>query len=332
MHFLFLESVRQTYIYIGFAALPKLPGQQDTPGSYATPDSAQSYPDYLRASSQLPALPDEMDEESEIAALERQFRDMEADDISTTSLPSDGLDPGASPVYPNRPPPNGVAPTESSDLQRWHANLEARLHPFWSSALSSRTVRMSLYISDPLGSDSSNTTDESGYTDGSSREDRSSIVSQNVFTSADGAFQAQFVIPWETLCVHPGALQIIFSEPGTELDLFILAELMPPPSPANSGSSSPAYGPTPTYFPMPTTTCSIPVTLSYSKVRLISDIDDTVKLSHILSGARAVFHNVFVKELKENVIDGMGDWYTAMWERGVRFHYVVSLLAMRLEA
>lgn len=76
-----------------------------------------------------------------------------------------------------------------------------------------------------------------------------------------------------------------------------------------------------------TTTASIPIPLSHSSIRVISDIDDTVKLSGILNGARAVFHNVFVKDLRDSVIRGMGDWYTNMWKRGVRFHYVVSYLS-----
>jgi phosphatidate phosphatase APP1 len=67
---------------------------------------------------------------------------------------------------------------------------------------------------------------------------------------------------------------------------------------------------------------SIPIT--HSPIRVISDIDDTVKLSNILGGARAIFQNVFVKDLKESIIPGMGEFYTKMWERGVRFHYVVS--------
>ena len=47
------------------------------------------------------------------------------------------------------------------------------------------------------------------------------------------------------------------------------------------------------------------------------------KMSNILGGARTIFRNVFVKHLEELVIRGMGDWYTGMWSRGVRFHYVV---------
>jgi phosphatidate phosphatase APP1 len=42
----------------------------------------------------------------------------------------------------------------------------------------------------------------------------------------------------------------------------------------------------------------------------------------VLSGARSVFYNVFVRELDESLIPEMADWYNEMWTRGVRFHYV----------
>jgi len=106
--------------------------------------------------------------------------------------------------------------------------------------------------------------------------------------------------------------------------LLIVAQLLPPldtnqPPRSNSYSS---LVQTPTALPL-TSLIRIPIT--HSPIRVISDIDDTVKFSGILSGARAVFHNVFVKDLRENVIPGMGEWYAEMWSRGVRFHYVVSL-------
>ncbi|PPR06163.1 hypothetical protein CVT24_000710 [Panaeolus cyanescens] len=65
---------------------------------------------------------------------------------------------------------------------------------------------------------------------------------------------------------------------------------------------------------------TVPVT--HAPIRLLSDIDDTVKSAGVLSGARAIFHNVFVKELRDIIIPGMGEWYTKMWSMGVRFHYV----------
>ncbi|KAH9072238.1 hypothetical protein EDB83DRAFT_2517013 [Lactarius deliciosus] len=45
-------------------------------------------------------------------------------------------------------------------------------------------------------------------------------------------------------------------------------------------------------------------------------------MSGVTRGARTVFRNVFVKDLNENVIPGMGEWYSKMWSLGVRFHYV----------
>ena len=62
-----------------------------------------------------------------------------------------------------------------------------------------------------------------------------------------------------------------------------------------------------------------------STVRLIFDIDDIVKLSRVLNDPRAVFHNVFVKDLEEAVIPGMAEWYIQHAVGiGVWFHYVVS--------
>ena len=76
--------------------------------------------------------------------------------------------------------------------------------------------------------------------------------------------------------------------------------------------------------PVQIATTSERVSLTYCPIRVISDIDDTVKLSGVHCGARVVFQNVFVKDLEESLIPGMGEWYTEMWRRGVRFHYVVS--------
>lgn len=57
-------------------------------------------------------------------------------------------------------------------------------------------------------------------------------------------------------------------------------------------------------------------------VSVISDIDDTIKHSAISSGAREIFRNAFIRELSDLTIDGVKEWYTAMYEQGVTFHYV----------
>jgi hypothetical protein len=146
-------------------------------------------------------------------------------------------------------------------------------------------------------------------------------------TDADGAFKIRFVIPWESLCTHPKGVPVAFFDPNREHDFSVTAELMPPPLPSPSTPTIQAeprpFLPPPHLIP-PIAKASELVPLTYSPIRVISDIDDTVKHSGVHCGARAVFHNVFVKDLEENLIPGMGEWYSEMWRRGVRFHYVVS--------
>jgi phosphatidate phosphatase APP1 len=57
-------------------------------------------------------------------------------------------------------------------------------------------------------------------------------------------------------------------------------------------------------------------------ISVISDIDDTIKHSAISSGAREIFRNAFIRELSDLTIDGVKEWYSAMADMGVKFHYV----------
>ena len=317
----------------GFAALPKLP---NAGLSRSTED--------LLAGSHLPPLPDEITEESEMQALEDQLRRLDVDARSINSgRAADSLSLKSAESNGSRTPSSSAASSytssglvqdealatprnasgNSTEIQRWHANLEARLHPFWSSVLSNRVVRVSLYAADPSLYDSDDRRSSSSQS--SVAPEREPIVTRNVTTAVDGSFQLKLSVPWERMCVHPGALHIAFGGSELEQDLFVVAELLAPPSP---GPSTPTgqyqqrrESPPPSSVTVAT---SIPIPLTHSSIRVISDIDDTVKLSGILSGARTVFHNVFVKDLRDSVIRGMGDWYTNMWKRGVRFHYVVS--------
>lgn len=323
---------------LGFAALPKLP-MGPAPLSRSTED--------LLTGMHLPPLPDEITDETEMDALDDKLRRLEFDARSMDSgRASDSMSTASSESYGSRTPSyapytsykaNGnslspsappaslpILPGSSTDLQRWHANLEARLHPFWSSVLSNRTVRVSLYAADPALYEQS---DDSASSESSVSPEKQPIVTRQVTTAVDGSFQVKFSVPWERMCVHPGALHIAFGGPELEQDLFVVAELLAPPSPAPTPASSQyqAESRPPTPLPAPVTvSSSIPIALTHSSIRVISDIDDTVKASGILGGARAVFHNVFVKDLRDSVIRGMGDWYMGMWNRGVRFHYVVS--------
>ena len=71
-------------------------------------------------------------------------------------------------------------------------------------------------------------------------------------------------------------------------------------------------------------------------VRVISDIDDTIKHTQVLKGIRTVFRNVFTLPFDRiavpvslllttrlnNIRQGMSEWYQAMSEQGVGIHYV----------
>jgi phosphatidate phosphatase APP1 len=57
-------------------------------------------------------------------------------------------------------------------------------------------------------------------------------------------------------------------------------------------------------------------------ISLISDFDDTVKHTSILSGARELFRNTFVRNLGDLYVDGVQQWYSSLSEMGVKIHYV----------
>lgn len=287
----------------------------------------------MLANVKLPPRPAEITNDYDVDALERQLRRAKRipDDQASLSDSSSPSSRSSTPDIANAGPPdiNGTNTSSLSNalqgngelIKRLHENLEKRLQPFWSSVIPNRTVRLHLFATpdrDYLKQDEENEDDLSLDADGGP------LVTQDVFTAVDGSFQAKFRVNWEELCHHPQALHIAFGEEVEEHEVLIVAHLLPPadvnrPSPLNTHTS---LVQTPATVPL-TSLSRIPVT--HSPIRVISDIDDTVKYSGILSGARAVFHNVFVKDLRDSVIPGIGEWYAGMWSRGVRFHYVVSL-------
>lgn len=208
-------------------------------------------------------------------------------------------------------------PSTANILQELHSNLERRLLPFWSSNLSNRTVRISLYASEEAASKAQALRKEASD---DYRLKLQPIASQTTTTAQDGSFQIKFGVPWDALPeVKSGDLT-------AELDFFVLAELAPV-SLQTPTSAVPRPAP---INDTPVCSTQIKIPLSYAPIRVISDIDDTVKMANVLAGARTIFYTVFVRDLAEIVIPGMGDWYTKMWQRGARFHYVVRPFTMGL--
>lgn len=316
---------------LGFAALPKLMADVADPESEPSTPLSRSTEDLL-ATVKLPPRPSEITEDYEVQLLEQTLKRAKQED-STDSLPSPGdrLPFTANPALLLNPAsiPSAVA----ADLRKLHENLESRLRPFWSSVLSVRTVRVSIFA---VSQQRNQEEDYGGNI---------ALASKEFITTTDGSFQGHLFLKWEDLCQHPTGLQIAFGDVIAEHDLLVRAELLPPPPSSRTPSPSPSSDdsspterngpPYPVYKPHvmklpepiedqePTAVSTLHVAITHSPIRVISDIDDTVKRSNIVDGARAVFHNVFVKELDDIVIPGMGEWYTNMWSKGVRFHYVV---------
>ncbi|KAG8156466.1 hypothetical protein KVR01_013700 [Diaporthe batatas] len=61
--------------------------------------------------------------------------------------------------------------------------------------------------------------------------------------------------------------------------------------------------------------------ISDNGVSVISDIDDTIKKSSISMGAREIFRNTFIRDLKDLTVAGVKEWYGELHKMGVQFHY-----------
>ena len=189
-----------------------------------------------------------------------------------------------------------LVPADSipAELARLHENLESRLKLFWASSMSSRRIQVSVFLESP---------DPKCH-----RHSLRPLLTREMPTGPDGHFSDTFRIDWNDICMHPSGTRITSNQTHVEHDLLVEARII------NTER-------TPELHETPASMIHIPIT--HSIVRVISDIDDTVKISRVLDGARAIFNQVFVKDLEDTVIPEMGEWYDTMWKLGVRFHYVV---------
>ncbi|KAF8954238.1 hypothetical protein BGZ46_002977 [Entomortierella lignicola] len=55
-------------------------------------------------------------------------------------------------------------------------------------------------------------------------------------------------------------------------------------------------------------------------ISVISDIDDTIKETNVLAGAKTILQNTFLKDMQ--AVSGMAEVYMKWWENGAAFHYV----------
>ena len=301
--------------------------------------------------SNLPPTPNEMTDDVEAETL-RPYNLASRNRLQTQrSSPDLSLHSSAS--SPNSPPfsdsasisgdsttsmLNNISPDQLALL---HANLDARLQPFWSSILSGRVVRVSVFVSphsdEPLTpKDIIDRAQLDTY--GVKPEP---IVVEDLITSPQGYFSHKFIIPFEKICTHPPSLSLAFGESTGEHHLVVRAELLPvevpleqstsrgsldedgnPARRSGSPSSDSARGatgggtlPHPSSqlnMMKPTSIVQMAVPLTSARVRLISDIDDTVKETQVLFGVKTIFRNTFVKSLEESVVEGMVSFFTSV--------------------
>ncbi|KAG8897265.1 hypothetical protein FRB99_008273 [Tulasnella sp. 403] len=370
----------------GFAALPKLPPTEGGPptGTLIPDDDSQSVrnedvdsdsespnDELTELAGHLPPRPDQMNDDLEHATLKHDPRVMStrksdpnlskshtySQSVSTPTTIGRSI---SRPITPNAMTAGSSSnlappPASNAELARWHANLDSRLQPFWSSFLPDRTVRLTVLASTHHDAEDAASPDDDFKPD--------PLVVLEVKTDIQGHFAHTFSIPYDRICTHPSAYVIALRESPLEHHLIVKADLLPPPqpttpdygqglsavqspptprpryvsdprplphsAPASSASSSSSsltpYRQNPSPKPkstltIPTAQVSIPITSA--KVRLISDIDDTIKRTDVTLGLKTIYRNVFVKGLEELVLPGMADWYSSLRRRGVRFHYV----------
>ncbi|TFK69303.1 hypothetical protein BDN72DRAFT_840591 [Pluteus cervinus] len=333
----------------GFASLPKLAAEaalNASPYSHLSPST-----EALLREKALPPRPADIDDDYEAKELDRRFEQANKDD-NTEESATPSSHASSDGEYGDAPSsPQGVAEQMAVELVRWNKNLEERLQPFLSSALPARQVRIQVYAS--VEHLNARTSTVVPHDDTYMRP----IATRIITTDAEGSFKCPLRIHWDDIQAHPAAQYIARDTESIEHYIHVIAELLPPsPASPHSPTSSLSSGKGDEHYkctvtshlhhhapvtqqptahthlsPLLTKIATPPevyphtsqrIPLTHSQIRVLSDIDDTVKMSNIMSGARVVFQSVFVKDLTEAKIPGMGEWYMHMFDQGVRFHYV----------
>ncbi|ELU43400.1 hypothetical protein AG1IA_02579 [Rhizoctonia solani AG-1 IA] len=161
-------------------------------------------------------------------------------------------------------------------LRQLHANLDGRLQPFWSSKLDNRTVRIKLYAQ-PYSSRRT--------------QDSTPIQVVHVKTTPQGYFSHKFRLTFEDLCTHDQTLGLAFGDHTADYTFHAHAELLPAVYPSDLSTAG-AEASREIEVGDATVRAETELPLTAAHVRLISDVDDTVKISEVLMGVRAIFHNV----------------------------------------
>lgn len=173
----------------------------------------------------------------------------------------------------------------NTDEAQMHTNMKERLRAFFSQKLDQRRVRITVYL------------DEQGKDEKELR----CLAKGTVVTAPGGGFKQVVAFP------------AVLKEDGRCLEgawLRVTSELLPFADDA-TGSEAPGRF-----------DCCYAQVVSHDIPRIISDIDDTVKISEVTGGVRRVFRNVFSMPYERVIVQGMSQWYGQMAQKGAALHYV----------
>jgi len=202
------------------------------------------------------------------------------------------------PPSPSRPRSSGSSVSTKSSNETWknshnfplldlatcHANLLDRLSPFIARSISGQLVTVKVYA--PPSADKDRLEGKDGL------EGREVIAHRQFLTNEYGHFMGRLIVspPGNRTAPETWTITATFSSPQSDkAEISVREEL----------KFIPEQG-----------------------ISLISDIDDTVKHTSILSGTRELFRNTFVRDLKGMSIAGVKEWYTALASMGISIHYV----------
>ncbi|KDN41871.1 hypothetical protein K437DRAFT_275318 [Tilletiaria anomala UBC 951] len=238
------------------------------------------------------------------------------------------------------------------ELQQLQRNLESRLHAFWMYRVEHREVRIEI---EPTFSNKV----QSEWAEHGIEEPRGMLLATTtLWTNSSGCFEHKLIIPWcmlESYCEHHEATRGV--HPVEIVGLRMRAVLLKHKNPSQKASEPVmrGEGSAQSEVPLGATSYGYPQVSKEAgenrsrppdhfknhvdaestlwmeldvtddgrrKVRVISDIDDTVKHTDIVGGIKSVFQNVFVKPFNEVTVDGVARWYQAMTAAGAPVHYV----------
>lgn len=192
------------------------------------------------------------------------------------------------------------------EIHQLSANLNERLADFWMYRVPDGTVRIEVEGSFALEGDGDG--DACSKQNGASCEWRTLLV-QQLRSDVHGMYR---------LKVKMGSLSV-FGEglKALRCRAVLLGQQVTP-----QGADPQNYEKPTDWIPLALTRRLRDGSVGPKSVRLISDVDDTIRLTNVTQGLKSVFRQVFVLPHHETAVEGMSEWYNHLvssYHVGVHF-------------